>query len=182
MWLGLKQALQVHRDLHRAILLVLLKTSRMAVSAKPVAPVVPSVQPSPVAPIVLPAAWHIPPKMVRRYGRCNVEYLHSWWVQCGPAMLEGTLPLVYVSGVQLFYSFNLSTGYEGPWCHQKRWYSSLEHVPSPARKSWGDRCKLFLLMWKSYHEGPQGPCSAEIGKTAFSCSCQVAGLLQASVD
>ena len=40
-----------------------------------------------------------------------------------PRMMHGDSPLVYVSGIQLFISFNLHTGFTGPWCYKKRWYS-----------------------------------------------------------
>ena len=68
-------------------------------------------------------------------------------------MMQGDQPLTYISGVQLFLSFQLHTGYEGPWCHNKKWYSRAEDAPVSARRPWGERVKLFLLLFRSYLKG-----------------------------
>ena len=152
-WVILNGALSFHRKLHRAILLVLLQTSRMANvrSSRPVAMhVVPQaviVEPT------LPAEWKIPGSLVKRYGADNLAQLHTWWTRWGPAMMQGDQPLTYISGVQLFLSFQLHTGYEGPWCHNKKWYSRAEDAPVSARRPWGERVKLFLLLFRSYLKG-----------------------------
>ena len=110
----------------------------------------------PVPPIVeppVPTEWKIPQRIVKRYGEFNLQALHSWWVAWGPQMMQGDRPLTYISGVQLFLSFNLHTGYAGPWCSNKTWYSNEGDVPERARKRWGDRVKLFLLMYRNYMRG-----------------------------
>ena len=52
-----------------------------------------------------------------------------------------------------FFAFNLCTGFDGPWCHRKKWYPSAEQAPASARLSWGNRCKWFLMMLGSYLKG-----------------------------
>lgn len=152
-WLGLYGALDFHRQLHRAILLVLLKTSRLA-AASEVKPAAPEAVPGPVQPVLpVPTVWRIPDKLIKRYGITNLQHVHNWWQKWGVRMLQGTGPLRYIAGIQLFISFHLHTGYQGPWCHKKRWFSTATEVPIVARKQWGDRCKLFLMLLQSYWKG-----------------------------
>ena len=51
---------------------------------------------------VVPAEWTIPPKLVKRYGDLNLQQLHAWWLAWGPSMVQGSTPVVFVSGIQLF--------------------------------------------------------------------------------
>ena len=152
-WSGLQKALAFHRPLHLAILRVLLQTSKVAVASQVKTPPEDKVVPAPGPQLVIPVAWEIPKKIVKRYGDINLAHLHRWWTEWGPQMLQGTNKLVYISGIQLFYSFNLFTGYEGPWCCKKKWYSSLADVPIAGQRPWGERSKNFLHMLRSYWKG-----------------------------
>ena len=106
----------------------------------------------------------------RWWPRCRRSGLFppTWWNDTGaaicsmfmtggrfgvPCMMHGDSPLVYVSGIQLFISFNLHTGFTGPWCYKKRWYSQESDAPPQARLAWGSRCKQFLLLFRSYLKG-----------------------------
>ena len=107
-WTGLVKAVNLHRAMHVAILQVLLRTSRMAAADQVPAPPPQVVIPEAGVPQqVVPVTWMIPDKAVRRYGRDLLEHLHAWWVAQGPMMLQGSAPLVYISGIQLFMAFNL---------------------------------------------------------------------------
>ena len=152
-WSALKEALDFHRPLHMAILKVLLQTSKMAVASQGKPHDVVAVPLDPGPQLVIPATWEIPKKIIKRYGEINLDHLHRWWTEWGPQMLQGTHKLVYISGIQLFYSFNLHTGFDGPWCCKKRWYSELAEVPVAGQRPWGERSKNFLLMLKSYWKG-----------------------------
>ena len=103
--------------------------------------------------VVVPEQWCIPKKLLKRYGQTNMEHLHGWWLAEGISMLRGDSPLVFISGLQLFFAFNIYTGFEGPWCHRKKWYAAAEMAPEAARLNWGQRCKWFLLMLGSYLKG-----------------------------
>ena len=152
-WEGLCHALSFHRKLHGAIQRVLLQTSKMAVASQKAPPV--SAAPAPVVVDVppVPATWVIPTVLVKRYAGYNMQLLHQWWLDEGPAMLQGPQQLCYIAGMQLFYSFNLHSGYQGPWCSKKVWYSCEADVPAQARTAWGARCGLFLRMWRCYLKG-----------------------------
>ena len=171
-WTGLVKAVHFHRRLHVAILQVLLQTSRVAAAEQTPAPKPVLTSEVGVPQQVVPATWVIPDKAIRRYGRDILEHMHAWWTAQGPMMLQGSNPLVYISGIQLFMAFNVFTGYDGPWCHKKRWYSVAEEAPAAAHLPWGARVKWFLLLWKSYLKGnkviiPQKvarPCSASVAK------------------
>ena len=148
-WEGLQSAQAFHRKLHSAILRVLVQTSRMATAAQQ-KPSATQVQ-VPEAPVPrLPAQWEVSPALTRRYGQVNMDHLHSWWMARGIAMMQGPYPFAFISGIQLFLAFSCYTGYQGPWCFRKRWYSCAEDVPVAGRRQWGDRCKGFLLLWKNY--------------------------------
>ena len=114
---------------------------------------VPQVVALPTQVQVAPVAWEIPTSLVRRYGEVNLQKLHDWWTVWGPGMLTSSVPLSQISGLQLFVSFNLHTGYQGPWCYKKRWYDNEEAVPEKGRQTWGNRCKPFLLLLRSYWKG-----------------------------
>jgi hypothetical protein len=147
---GLQGALDFHRQLHLAILKVLLQTSKMAAAEQRPAPQVRTAAPESLGLPAIPNDWTVPPKLAKRYGEGNMQPLHTWWTECGLGMVQGSQPLVYISGIQLFYSFQLHTGHLGPWCSKKRWYAEEEGVPVQARLSWGSRCSLFLRMWRCY--------------------------------
>ena len=155
LWRGLAAALTQHRQLHQAILLVLLQSGRKAHLAEQQQGKVP--QPAPragpqsLAPMpVAPSSWQFQDNMVRRYGEVNARMIHSWWHQVGTAYLEGGAPLEMISGLQLFWDFFQTTHYFGPWVYRKRWYDQEQNVPELGRLPWGHRIKAFLLMWKHY--------------------------------
>ena len=155
LWRGLAAALTQHRQLHQAILLVLLQSGRKAHLAEQQQGKVP--QPAPragpqsLAPMpVAPSSWEFQDNMVRRYGEVNARMIHSWWHQVGTAYLEGSAPLEMISGLQLFWDFFQTTQYFGPWVYRKRWYDQEQNVPELGRLPWGHRIKAFLLMWKHY--------------------------------
>ena len=119
LWRGLAAALTQHRQLHQAILLVLLQSGRKAHLAEQQQGKVP--QPAPragpqsLAPMpVAPSSWEFQDNMVRRYGEVNARMIHSWWHQVGTAYLEGSAPLEMISGMQLFWDFFQTTQYFGP--------------------------------------------------------------------
>jgi ribonuclease HI len=155
-WKGVAGALTVtlHRQLHRAILMVLLKTGRKAhmdEQKRVVMPVPRQRVSTELAPLPrAPEQWRFPTCMVKRYGEHNVRMMHAWWSQVGTQYLEGGAQLVMVSGLQLFLDFQATTGYDGPWLHQKRWFSREDSAPHQAQLPWGQRVKPFLLLWTAY--------------------------------
>ena len=56
---------------------------------------------------------------------------------------------VYISGIQLFFA-NMYTHYTGPWCYRKKWFAREMDAPPAARLVWGERCKWFLMMLRTY--------------------------------
>lgn len=148
-------ALEKHRQLHRAILLVLLNSGRKAHMAEQQQGKMPSPaprsQPTLQVPMpVAPATWRFPDKMVRRYGEVNTRMMYQWWSAVGTAYLEGPAPLAMISGLQLFWDFYQVTKYPGPWVYRKRWYAQEQEVPLQGQLSWGHRIKPFLLLWKAF--------------------------------
>ena len=186
-WQGLYGALMFHRQLHRAIQQVLLQTSRLAVSEQQTRQVTPLPAQVSAVEVSLPQQWEVSEKLISRYGRVNMMHLYNWWVAVGVGLMRGSQPLVHIAGIQLFYTFNLFTGFEGPWCSKKRWFSSEETAPELARRPWGERCKLFLMMWKSFLRSHKivvptrmaRPTSAALAKW---CACYRLRASQETVD
>jgi hypothetical protein len=79
-----------------------------------------------------------------------MQLLHKWWTEVGVGMMQSSHQLVYMAGIQLFFSFNIHSGYEGPWCFQKKWYSHETQVPTTAQTPWGARTGLFMRMFRCY--------------------------------
>ena len=78
-WQGLQSALHFHRQLHLAILQVLLKTSRLAVAEQQKASAMWVVEPQAVELPSPPVTWAIPKSIIKRYGEYNLQMLHEWW-------------------------------------------------------------------------------------------------------
>lgn len=150
-WRGLACALDKNRKLHTAILTTLLRTGRKAHQEQQRVPRVQTPQPGPEVTVHLPTGgWTLSDKLVKRYGCGNATALHQWWQRRGTSMLQSEHQLVWVSGVQLFASFNIDTAYVGPYVWKKRWYSVGDAIPAQADQPWGSRVKPFLLLLRSY--------------------------------
>ena len=150
-WDNLSQALTQQRQLHMAILQMLLKQSRLVNQDKEVKPrVQPPQQLQQVEIPRGPDQWHLPQRLFQRYGQANIEAIHSWWSRCGHAALQSEVPIKLVCGVQLFLDFQWSTNHWGPFLFKKRWYTEARDAPPGCTLSWGDRIKPFLLLWQAY--------------------------------
>lgn len=79
-----------------------------------------------------------------------MQLLHAWWTDVGVGMLTSSHPMVYLAGIQLYYSFNIHSAYTGPWCSKKKWYSNELEVPVSAQLPWGSRTGLFMRMLRCY--------------------------------
>ena len=164
-WNGVRVAQQFHRKLHLDILKTLLATSRKALENKK-----PSAREATPATVevdrTLPEAWAIPPALTKRYGMPNLQWVHDWWTAVGTSMLQGSAPMRFISGVQLYMSFGLHTGYDGPWCVKKRWFADLSTVPPAGQVTWGGRTKLFLSMWQTYLKHPGVTVASKLARPA----------------
>ena len=110
-WQQLSDALLFHRQLHRDILRVLLQTGRKAMAEQQAAPSFRKVEcpGQEVEQYSTPGTWQLPTKMFARHGRANVCALHEWWSAIGHEVMGGTGELTYVSGIQLYLDFYLTT-------------------------------------------------------------------------
>ena len=151
-WRRLSDALTFHRQLHRAILEVLLRTGRKAMNEQQRPPPFrPVAEPAPAESVgTSPAEWKLPTKMFARHGSANVQALHRWWTAVGGRAMGSEGELVYVSGLQLFLDFYLVTGHRGPWVCKKKWFDTALAAPEEARTTWGSRTKAFLMLFQTY--------------------------------
>jgi len=151
-WQQLSDALLFHRQLHRDILRVLLQTGRKAMAEQQAAPSFRKVEcpGQEVEQYSTPGTWQLPTKMFARHGRANVCALHEWWSAIGHEVMGGTGELTYVSGIQLYLDFYLTTKHFGPWVHKRKWFDSEDAAPVAARQPWGARTKAFLMLFQAY--------------------------------
>ena len=97
-WRRLSDALTFHRQLHRAILEVLLRTGRKAMNEQQRPPPFrPVAEPAPAESVgTSPAEWKLPTKMFARHGSANVQALHRWWSAVGGRAMGSEGELVYL--------------------------------------------------------------------------------------
>ena len=149
-WKQLETALTDRRRLHVALLLMLLKQSRLATQDQPRSrPVQQVAHPGvTVAMPAVPAEWTMPTKLFKRYGRENVEAVHRWWAACGRPPISGREEMQMVAGLQLFLDFTWHTNHAGPCLHRKRWYSQPEGLPAGCVVMWGTGLRYFCCFGK----------------------------------
>ena len=118
-WRSLATALTARRNLHMAVLQMLLQQSRLAtVVQKPEVVAVPQPFACSLRLPQAPAAWVLPEQLFKRYGRENVEAVHRWWHECGTNALSGREELRKISGIQLFLDFRWTTDHDGPYLYK----------------------------------------------------------------
>ena len=167
-WERLSAALVFHRKLHRAILQVLLQSGRKAMVAQTAAPAYQPATMSISEPCQAPAVWQLPHRLFARYGRENMVALHQWWSVTGARAMGNVGEMVFVSGLQLFLDFYLTTKHFGPWMYGKKWYEDEASAPVAARLPWGARTKPFLLLFHAYLKAHEVKISKKLTRPASS--------------
>ena len=78
----------------------------------------------------------------------NVEEVLAWWTQEGLNAVTGaTGPVVWISGLQIFLDFYLSSGSDGVIIHKGRWYDSIDNIPDSPHIDLSQRSRSFQYLW-----------------------------------
>ena len=148
-WDTVRQALGFHRAVHKDVVDVLLQVGRMAKQGD--AQQLPQEVVPPAVPIQQPGQWATTPKLSKLYRAENVAKLHEWWCEHGVPALSSRGPLRWVSGVQLWADFVLTTGWQGPVSPRAgRWFLGNGDQPPTLVCHLDLRAKNFLRLWRAY--------------------------------
>ena len=184
-WFAMVQEVSFHRQLHKAILQVLLRIGRCGklghdnedFQAEPKSQSRGASRADDGGPQVLPASptkWINPCKLQRQYGVSNLVAVHQWWQRVGIKALGTGDRLRWISGLQLYADFWLEIGHPGPISISKRWL--VDNTDAPANLCVVQKTTMFLRVWWSYLKANSfrvprqlaRPCS---GTIVFSSQC-----------
>ena len=156
-WFCAVQSVQFLRDLHSHILAVLLRVARKGAltianrqfsAARPHQGQDEERQGSDVI-LRMPAQWHLPDVVVRKYRYENVLELHRWWTTVGVEAVSSNRPLRWISGLQLYADFFAFSGYKGMFCRGHSCWL-VDPTDAPTDLNVVQRSTMFLRVWKGY--------------------------------
>lgn len=95
--------------------------------------------------------WKQSAALHKKYLRTNIEAFHSWWVQVGVPILRKGGRCRWISGLQLYGDFQLSTGFAGILSRDHReWFDDEMTTPDDVTKGFATRSTKFLYIWGAY--------------------------------
>ena len=97
--------------------------------------------------------WVIPNGVAVKFGHPAVAWVHQWWSHTGQVFLRQSATLHWVSFLQLYIDFQLSTGQGGPLLWKSKWFFGEQlRIPDFA-PGYIKRCKWFQMLLKKYWSG-----------------------------
>ena len=140
------------RQCFDAIADLIVLTGRLA-EQQTKSPDMPAQPPKKVPEAHLPFEGHscsVPEKVVQKYGFPAVQWLHQWWMATGDICLQKCSHLKWVSFLQLYVDYALTTDQMGPLLWQGRWFFGTQQFPGPHLPCFAQQCRWFQMMVKSY--------------------------------
>ena len=117
-----------------------------------------------------PVTWAVPQSLDRKYRRENMEQIHAWWQSVGVQSLTVGARSVWVSGLQLYLDFRLSTRYEGILSPKfGKWYISAVEAPEGTKLGIGSRSTMFLRPLVAYWKANKCIISSRLLRPSSSC-------------
>ena len=93
-------------------------------------------------------SWTWSTHLVKRCRQKNVESVLMWWLDYGlPAVSSGGGELIWISGLQVFTDFFLTTANRGVVIHEGVWYEDVADIPDQPTISLSQRCRSFQYLW-----------------------------------
>ena len=105
---------------------------------------------SQIAMIPQPRSYQITTAMSNKHGDWTMRQIHEWWQQTGRKFLSTEGQLRWISFIQLFADFQLSTGQQGPTFLKNKWYPDASCFSVCDRPDWGAHSRWFQLLLKGY--------------------------------
>ena len=97
--------------------------------------------------------WQIPATTSVKFGYEVVSWLHQWWCSTGQRFLAESTKVQWVSFLQLYIDFQLSTGQSGPQLWKAKWYFGDRVKLPDFHPGYVKRCKWFQMLLKHYWVG-----------------------------
>ena len=163
-WERAKHALDFHEELHRDIMQVILQVGRFNPKTETGlpswAPVVQHQQnegySDPIPRVLSRHNWEPPVKLIAKYGHENIMSLHTWWNDVVQPQLRQPLPLLWLSGVQLYLDFWFSTGHTGMLSPRHGvWFQTDEQLPDGFHPKLNQRSHMFVNVLVAYLKARQ---------------------------
>ena len=93
-------------------------------------------------------SWRSSNHLLRRCLQPNVDVVLKWWTQDGIRAVRAERGVAFwVSGLQMFVDFFLSSGSDGVIIHKGKWYASINEISDSSTISVAQRSKSFLYLW-----------------------------------
>ena len=170
-WRQCRTDLQHFRTLHEAVATMLVKTGKLADQGTktPAESANPPRFSEEVPNQIFSATIAIPQTTAVKFGFEATAWVHQWWLASGDVSLRQQGNLQWVSFLQLFIDYQLSTGCPGPILVDGNWKFRRQH--SEGEFSYIKLCKWFQMLVKHYWKGNSivievkstRPASASIG-------------------
>ena len=159
LWSCLAWEQHQYRRCFEAIATLIVQTGRRA-ERDTITPAMPAPTPDTVvsteaAPLRTVAA--LPELVVQKYGYAAVQWMHSWWQSTGERFLKHPGELRWISFLQLFVDYAMTTGQEGPLLHDGRWFFGFRTYPGDVMPNFSLQSKWFQMMVKRYWDGNKLP-------------------------
>ena len=97
--------------------------------------------------------WSIPKGAASKFGYPAVAWIHQWWTQTGGNYVKQSGRLQWISFLQLYIDFQLSTGQGGPKLWNSKWYWGDSLQQPDFNPGYVKRCKWFQMLLKRYWDG-----------------------------
>ena len=94
--------------------------------------------------------WQIPRATAVKFGYEVVSWIHQWWCNTGQIFLTQSTRVQWVSFLQLYIDFQLSTGQKGPQLWRSKWYFGDRVKLPDFHPGYVKRCKWFQMLLKHY--------------------------------
>ena len=93
-------------------------------------------------------SWRSSNHLLRRCLQPNVDVVLKWWTQDGIRAVRAERGVAFwVSGLQIFVDFFLSSGSDGVIIHKGKWYANINEISDSSTISVAQRSKSFLYLW-----------------------------------
>ena len=92
--------------------------------------------------------WTWSTHLVKRCKQGNVETILAWWTDYGlPSVAAGGGEPIWISGLQIFADFFLTTSNNGVVIHKGNWYVNLDDIPDRPVVGLSQRSRSFQYIW-----------------------------------
>ena len=100
--------------------------------------------------VVQPRCYEITKRLLDKHGLWIMQQIQMWWHITGERSLGTKGQLRWISFIQLYVDFQLTTGHQGPTFLKNKWFPDASVFPVCDKPDWGAHCRWFQLVLKGY--------------------------------